>query len=197
MVRRPAPSRRSVCHSSEKQPEKQRRRRSPLTLLLLLLFWSLILGWGLSQTLSAQPAPSSPASAAEIGTVDVVPERYQLGQRLYLENCATCHVGLPPAVMASQTWAALIQDNQHYGVEITPLTPPSLEIVWSYLSTYSRPIIQRERIPFRLTQSRYFKALHPRVEFTEPVTVNSCLACHPAAAQFNYRQLTPDWENSP
>lgn len=170
--------------------------RSPLTLLLILLFWSLVLGWGLAQSLSAQPALSQTA-AAEIGTVDVVPERYQLGQQFYLENCATCHVGLPPAVMASQTWSVLIQDSQHYGAQITPLISPMLEVTWEYLSTFSRPILERERVPYRLTQSRFFRALHPRVEFTEPVTVNSCVACHPAAAQFNYRKLTPEWDNAP
>jgi Dihaem cytochrome c len=195
MVRRPSPSRKSL----HRLAGNSMRRRSPLTLFLLLLVWSLILGWGLAQTLQAQPAaaPSPTEIGAEIGTVDVVPERYQLGQRFYLENCATCHVGLPPAVMASQTWAALIQDNQHYGAQITPLTPPALEITWEYLSTFSRPVMQRERIPFRLPQSRFFKALHPRVTFSEPIGVGSCVACHPAAAQFNYRQLTPEWENSP
>jgi hypothetical protein len=161
------------------------RRRSPLTLFLLLLLWSAMLGWGLAQ------------AASSSGTVDPVAERYQLGQEFYLENCATCHVGLPPAVMPTQTWAALLQDTQHYGVQITPLVQPSLQIVWNYVSTYSRPILQNERTPYRLQQSRYFKALHPKVEFTEPPTVNSCAACHPAAAQFNFRSLTPEWENAP
>lgn len=40
------------------------------------------MGWGLATITSAQPVPTD-----EIGTVDVVPERYQLGQELYLENC--------------------------------------------------------------------------------------------------------------
>ncbi|WNZ24714.1 MAG: diheme cytochrome C [Leptolyngbya sp. IPPAS B-1204] len=151
----------------------------------LLLVWSAILGWGLAQ------------AAAPSGTVDPVPERYQLGQQLYLENCASCHVGLPPAVMPSQTWADLLQDSQHYGVEITPLVQPPLQIVWGYVSNYSRPVLPRERTPYRLQQSRYFKALHPKVEFTEPATVNSCITCHPAAAQFDYRRLTPEWENAP
>lgn len=180
-------------------------------LFLLLLFWSAILGWGLSQvTLASSPvgeptavaqveAPSAPAAApsSSIGTVDPVPEKYRLGQQYYLETCASCHVGLPPAVMPSQTWADLLQDSQHYGVQIQPLGEPLLQIVWSYVSTYSRPIIERERVPYRLSQSRYFKALHPKVEFAEPISVNSCAACHPAAAQFNYRSLTPEWQNAP
>lgn len=173
------------------------RRRSPLMLFLLLLLWSVILGWGLAQaTLPAEPL-ASPQPVDPSGAVDLVTERYRLGQQFYLENCATCHVGLPPAVMPSQTWADLLQDTQHYGVQIQPLLEPNLQIVWSYVSNYSRPVLKDERVPYRLEKSRYFKALHPKVEFTEPISVYTCAACHPAAAQFNYRSLTPEWQDAP
>ncbi|NJO79296.1 MAG: diheme cytochrome C [Cyanobacteria bacterium RM1_2_2] len=160
--------------------------------LLTVLLWSSLLGWGLAQTTILTP----PSEVDPAGTVDVVTDRYRLGQQFYLENCATCHVGLPPAVMPSQTWADLLQDNQHYGVEIQPLITPTLQIVWSYVSTYSRPIIQRERVPYRLSQSRYFKALHPKVEFAEPVAVNGCITCHVNARQYDYRTLAPEWQDA-
>jgi hypothetical protein len=169
--------------------------------LMLLLIWSGLLGWGFSQAALPQQPPAQPPEKAPVITPtqpeDAVPERYQLGQQLYLENCASCHVGLPPAVMPSQTWADLLQDSQHYGVQVTPLLEPSLQIVWRYVSNYSRPILKNEIVPYRLQQSRYFKALHPKVEFASPPTVNSCVTCHPAAAQFNYRSLTPEWDNAP
>ncbi len=184
-------------------------------LLAAVLACCLTLGWGLaqvtqarpvsqnlvsqnlvSQTPAAQPAPLA-VPANPTNTVDLVSSSYQLGQQFYLESCATCHVGLPPAVMPSQTWADLLPDSQHYGVTLQPLVEPKLEITWKYVSTYSRPVLKDERTPYRLAQSRYFKALHPRVEFTEPIGVGSCIACHPAAAQFNYRQLTADWQNAP
>ena len=47
--------------------------RSPFFLLLLILLWSLAMGWGLATITNAQPIPTE-----EIGTVDVVPDRYQL-----------------------------------------------------------------------------------------------------------------------
>lgn len=204
----PRPRRRSrspqVNSPTSDLPCNTMRRRSPLLLFLLLLGWSLILGWGLAQSLSAQTIPAQPPlesspipQIAPDAPVDVVSDRYQLGQQLYLEACASCHVGLPPQVMPSQTWAALLQDSQHYGVQITPLVTPPLQIAWDYVSHYSRPILERERTPYRLTQSRYFKALHPKVEFTEPIGVGSCATCHPAAAQFNYRRLAPEWEDAP
>ncbi|MBW4466365.1 MAG: diheme cytochrome c [Pegethrix bostrychoides GSE-TBD4-15B] len=169
--------------------------------LALLLCCCLSLGWGFAQVTHAQTPAAQPAPLTvpidPTGTVDPVTSSYRLGQQFYLEKCATCHVGLPPAVMPSQTWAALLPDPQHYGVTLEPLVSPSLEIAWSYLSTYSRPVLKAERTPYRLVQSRYFKALHPRVEFTDPIGVGSCATCHPAAAQFNYRNLSPDWQNAP
>ena len=199
---------------SDRTPARGRsHRRFPVLLLVLLVFWSGVLGWGLSQAAmpqaatpqsapaQAEPVQASPAQsaapAAAIGTVDPVPEAYKLGQQLYLENCATCHVGLPPAVMPDKTWAEILPDASHYGVQIQPLPDLSLQIVWRYVSHFSRALNPGEQIPYRLPQSRYFKALHPKVEFPQPVGVQSCVTCHPAAAQFNYRSLTPEWENAP
>jgi len=175
----------------------KRRRRSPVILSLLLLFWSAILGIGLAQAASpGAPATAAP-TAATIGTVDPVPANLQLGQEVYLENCASCHVGLPPAVLPSQTWRSLIQEAQHYGAIIPTIQEPLRQVAWNYLSTYSRPINKGEEVPFRIGKSRFFKALHPKVNFAEPVTLNSCAICHPASAQFNYRSLSPEWADSP
>ncbi|HEY9626785.1 MAG TPA: cytochrome C [Coleofasciculaceae cyanobacterium] len=173
----------------------QRQFRRPVVLFLLVLFWSAVLGWGLAQ--AQVPAPVGSIPTTPIDTTDQVPARYQLGQELYLKNCATCHVGLPPAVMPTQTWAQLLPDSQHYGVQITPPDQVPLAIIWQYVSTYSRSNNAGEQTPYRLPQSRYFKALHPKVEFAQPANVQSCVTCHPAAAQFNYRSLTPEWENAP
>jgi len=181
-------------------------------LLTIVLLVCLGLGWGLTQVTHAQQvrqagavyAQNPPAQPEPLAvptnpteTVDPVPVAYQLGQQIYLEHCATCHVGLPPAVMPSQTWADLLPDSQHYGVTLEPLVKPNLEVAWKYVSTYSRPVMKGERTPYRLAQSRYFKALHPKVAFTEPIGVGSCVTCHPAAAQFNYRSLTANWQNAP
>jgi Dihaem cytochrome c len=171
----------------------KRRRRSPVVLFLLLLFWSVALGLGLADFGLAQDA----APAASVGTVDVVPENFQLGQQIYIENCASCHVGLPPAIMPTQTWRSLIQETQHYGAIIPAILEPQRRIVWNYLTTYSRPINQGEEVPFRIRQSRFFKALHPKVKFEQPVTLNSCATCHPASLQFDFRSLSPEWTDAP
>jgi hypothetical protein len=174
-----------------------RRRRSPIILFLLLLFWSTILGIGLAQAASPSVDNSNVPTGATVGTVDPVPVNLQLGQEVYLENCASCHVGLPPAVLPSQTWQVLIQEAQHYGAIIPTIQEPLRQAAWNYISTYSRPLNKGEEVPFRVEKSRFFKALHPKVNFTEPVTLNSCAICHPASAQFDYRSLSPEWKDSP
>lgn len=176
-------------------------------LLVLVLLWSVALGWGLAQAqetpTTVQLAQSIPSvenlapKASPIGTVDPVPPKYQLGQELYLENCATCHIGMPPAILPTETWRQLLQDRQHYGQQIKPLVDPPRLLVWDYLRTFSRVQDQEEETPYRIADSRYFKALHPRVQLPRSLTMASCASCHPAAAQFNFRRLTSEWENSP
>ncbi|WP_236738938.1 diheme cytochrome c [Chroogloeocystis siderophila] len=174
------------------QPHAKTRRRSQFIFLLIILLWSITMGWGLALATNAQP--SSEQEATEIGTVDIVPSRYQLGQELYLENCATCHIALPPAVMPTQTWQKLLQDPQHYGVTLPQLVDPSRLLIWNYLRNFSRPLLKEETTPYRLGESRYFKALHPNVKLPRPVDVGSCVSCHPGATEYNFRRLSPEWE---
>ncbi|MEB3279918.1 MAG: cytochrome C [Lyngbya sp.] len=134
----------------------------------------------------------------QIATVDRVPPRFELGQQLYLENCSGCHIALPPEVLPSQTWRQILQDTQHYGRQLQPLIDPPRLLIWNYLQTFSRPLnLQEEQLPFRVERSRFFKAIHPRVEFSQPISVNNCLNCHPGAAEYNFRSLTSEWIDSP
>ncbi|MBF2067455.1 MAG: cytochrome C [Calothrix sp. C42_A2020_038] len=173
---------------------KKKLKRNPLGLLLIVLVWSLAMGWLLAFATNVQGATPNGNLASEIGTVDVVAPQYKLGQELYLENCSTCHIALPPSVFPTQTWRNLIQDTSHYGVQLKPLIDPPRMLVWRYLATFSRPILQDEQIPYRLGSSRYFKALHPQVKLPNPVQASSCVTCHPSASEYNFRKLTKEWE---
>ncbi len=83
------------------------------------------MGWGLATITSAQPV-----STEEIGTVDIIPDRYQLGQELYLENCASCHIGIPPAVLPTQTWQRVKVETslQQYILDLVRATREDEEI---------------------------------------------------------------------
>lgn len=174
-----------------KRKSRRQLRRKPIGLLLVILAWSLAMGWLLALATNAQGANPG----GEVSTVDVVPAQYQLGQELYLENCSTCHIAVPPAVLPSQTWKNLLQDSQHYGVQLKPLIDPPRILVWKYLATFSRLQLQEEETPYRVNNSRYFKALHPKVKLPKPVQISSCVSCHPSAADFNFRRLNPESES--
>lgn len=187
-----------------KQEKPRKRRRVGLrglysTLLVLIIICCTCGGWVAAQTAySGTPALLAQVSSIDdTGTVDRIPERYQLGQQLYLENCATCHIGVPPQVLPTETWRRLLQDPQHYGQTIKLLVDPPRLLVWNYLQTFSRAQAKDEELAYRVASSRYFKALHPKVKMSQPASISSCVTCHPGASQYNFRNLTAEWENSP
>jgi hypothetical protein len=174
----------------KRQSRNRKLKQKPIGLLLVILAWSLAMGWLLALASHASSATS------QVGTIDVVPAQYQLGQEVYIENCSTCHIALPPAVLPTQTWKNLLEDTQHYGIQLKPLIDPPRILVWRYITAFSRVQLQDEQTPYRVNSSRYFKALHPKVKLPKPVEIGSCVTCHPSAADFNFRRLTPEWENS-
>ena len=190
---------------ANQRQQPRHRGRSLWSLVLALLLGSGLLGAGLAATAGpptpgtadtmaqATPAPTS----QQVGTVDIIPQQLQLSQEIYLKTCASCHLAIPPQVLPTETWQILIQDSNHYGATLQLPKQPELNYLWTYLQTFSRPLNQNEDTPYRVAKSRYFKLLHPRVKFSEPVTLQSCGTCHPAAAQFNFRSLTANWQDAP
>lgn len=162
-------------------------------LSLLLLLGSAILGWGLAQVVSPSPPVLAQQSvSAPVGTVDVVPPKYQLGQQLYRDSCGSCHLALPPQTFPTQTWQQLLQDPNHYGARLQLPIDPQRQFIWGYLQTFSRSLTEKEQVPYRLGRSRYFKILHPQVELPQTLNAASCTSCHLGAADYDWRALTPE-----
>lgn len=184
-----------------RHPRKTTRRQSlpaAIGLVILLLLFTMLMGVGLAQALEPKLNPLVQAGEKiEIGTVDPVSNSDRLGQELYLDSCKSCHLAIPPAVMPTQTWQALLQDSQHYGATIELPRGPERKILWNYLRNTSRPIANKEeRIPYRVADSRYFKALHPKVKFETKAKLTTCITCHPSATDFNFRKLSVEAEKS-
>lgn len=186
---------------TRKPSRKTTRRRSTpaaVGLVLLLILFTMLMGMGLAQALEPKSNPLVQTDQnIEIGTVDPVSDRDRLGQELYLESCKSCHLAIPPAVMPTQTWQVLLQDPQHYGAIIDLPQGPERKILWNYLRNMSRPIANKdERIPYRIADSRYFKALHPKVKFETKAKLTTCISCHPSANDFNFRKLSAEAQKS-
>ena len=187
-------------------PISQRTRLTTTVLLCgLCVFFGLCLSlihpevgaMAQAQVPSTPSDVTSEATSETVGTIDPISDRFQLGADLYLESCTTCHIGVPPQTLPVQTWQLILDDPEHYGVWISPLVDPPRLLVWQYIRHFSRSIKEAEPIPYHLSESRYFKALHPRVDFQEDVTLRQCMSCHPGANRYNFRQLTSDWDDAP
>jgi hypothetical protein len=157
-------------------------RWRPCLQAVITLIMVMLLGHGLAQ---AMDPPT--------GSVDPIAPEFQAGHALYVQHCGTCHIALPPALLPRQTWETLITDTAHYGLTLDPLPRFDSQLIWNYLKVYSRPNPDSRIPPFRLRESPYFLALHPQVEFPQPVTLESCISCHPTARAFNFR----NWHEPP
>ncbi len=180
-----------------KLTEQSRRRhlkRFPLYALLAIALWSLGIGWGMTQAFNLPAA----LDIAPQGAIAQTSGSLQAAKDIYVDTCSECHIALPPEVLPTQAWKRLLEKPQdHYGTSITGMLRLTQLLMWNYLQTYSRPLSGDAPIPFYVERSRFFKILHPRVEFTEPITHQSCLRCHPGVGEFDYRTLTPEWFDAP
>jgi cbb3-type cytochrome oxidase cytochrome c subunit len=163
------------------------RLKRQIYVLIFVLLCSFVLGWGIS-LFSSESALAAPTEL--VGGVEAIAPEYEAGHQLYLENCASCHVGVPPAVLPTQSWLKIVTNPTHYSVKLKPLPRFSDRLVLNYLRQYSRNVLPSEIVPLYLRDSRYFKALHPQVKFTQPIQVSSCVSCHSQADKFNYRTFS-------
>ncbi|MGY6529768.1 MAG: diheme cytochrome c family protein [Cyanobacterium sp.] len=166
--------------------KKDKKRYILILISIVTISWSIIMG-SLTSKVMANP----------IGTksVDKVAERHRVGKEIYLENCSTCHIAIPPEVLPSDTWKTILENPlNHYGVRLEGVIRFNQVLMWQYLSTHSRPISVNETEPRFIAQSRYFFALHPGVEVPSPVTHTSCVECHSRASDFDFRTLNEEWQ---
>ena len=163
-------------------------KRYSIVLLFLIVLWSITWGW------TATLAVDRPLN---IKSVDPLDKSDRLGQELYVENCSSCHIALPPEVLPTETWREILEKpEKHYGTTTPQILGPERLLVWKYLRSFSRALATDEPKPTYVEQSRYFKALHPQINLPKPVKVQNCVSCHPGVSKFDYRTLTPEWENS-
>ncbi len=201
-----------------RSPLRQILRRS-LSLLISVLVLSSLGGIGLARAMAdpqlstiaeitPQLAQALPTDAIKnsLGTpipknprsVDPIPTRYYPGFESYIETCSGCHLALPPEVLPLETWQQILQNpDEHYGVSISNINRLTQLLIWDYVSTFSRALPPNTPVPVYTEKSRYFKALHPKVEMPAETTTKTCIVCHPQAIQFDFVTLSPEWQNAP
>ena len=149
---------------------------------LIVVIASIVIGSEISQVLGY--------SLAQVNT-----NNSQLGQELYLQNCSSCHIPIPAEVLPTETWQEILEKpGKHYGTSLPKLSSIDVRLIWSYVRASSRPLLEKELKPEFVTQSRYFKALHPKVDLPKPVTHQSCILCHPGAKELDYLSLSSEFD---
>jgi hypothetical protein len=140
----------------------------------------------------------TPPATAQFTPSVTVPARYRAGQQLYLESCSGCHVPIPASVLPVQAWKHLLENpDSHYGIRLPNPLGLTRYLMWEYLSYSSRAVGAEAAVPLFIERSPYFKALHPRVPLPSRLDHTTCVSCHPRAANYDYRTLTPAWEDAP
>lgn len=192
------------------------RRLTQAASPLLVVMLSLLLGLGLAVVLNGHPiAIAANATLSQPKAIDAVTEKTQRSQQIYLQSCATCHVPIPPELLPTQSWAEILENpEQHFGANLRlpdrrrnafPVTNVDIRLMWDYVQGASRSYPENDVLPSRVRDSRFFRALHPKVgelctqeEYPCPkrVTIQTCVTCHTAAQRFDYAQLTPEWDES-
>ncbi|MBL1210972.1 dihem cytochrome c family protein [Geminocystis sp. GBBB08] len=161
------------------------KKRWITVIIAFIVSWSVILGWGASHY--GVMAQNSLIISKSTKSVDKATDNFKIGEESYLENCATCHIPIPPAVLPQETWQTILENpGNHYGTKVG-LTGFNQRLMWLYLQGYSRQLLKDERKPQYIAQSRYFFALHPRVNLPSTITLNSCVECHSQARNFDYQ----------
>ena len=160
---------------------KKANKRLLTVILGFILSWSMILGWGTATAIN-------PDLSKMTKSVDKATGNYKVGEEIYLENCSSCHIPIPPAVLPTETWETILENPySHYGTKIDGLVRFTQVLMWEYVSNYSRQLLANEVTPDYIAQSRYFFALHPQVKLPNPITHHTCIECHPQARDFKYR----------
>lgn len=160
---------------------KNANKRLLTVIFGFILSYSLILGWGTAIAIN-------PDLTRMTKSVDEATGNYKAGLEIYLENCSSCHIPIPPAVLPTETWETILENPyDHYGTRLEGLVRFTQVLMWEYVSNYSRQLLVNETKPKYIAQSRYFFALHPQVKLPNPITHRSCIECHPQASDFKYR----------
>lgn len=151
----------------------------------LIYFSFLIIAVALSIILGSTMAKALNNSLAQNPNGNI-----ELGKQLYIENCSACHVPIPAEVLPTTSWEQILKNpTDHYGQTLSPMNRINTRLIWNYLRVNSRLLLSGESTPQYVTNSRYFKALHPQVDLPKPASNQTCISCHPGAEQLNYRQI--------
>lgn len=128
---------------------------------------------------AAAPAPPAPVPA----------------QRLWREECGSCHVAYPAAALPAPKWRAIMRSlERHFGVDAS-LQPADVRRIGAWLEANAGAGRARDAGAgsLRITETRWFRSEHdeiPASVWRGPAVSSAanCGACHPRATEGNFNE---------
>lgn len=136
-------------------------------------------------------ATAAPAFSALAGE-----HAYRLDNAAYRQECGSCHVPYPPALLDAASWRAVAGGlERHFGTD-AGLEPATRAAILAFLennaarkstSSGGQPLL-------RITETRWFQKEHRKEVPAETLrrpdvkSLANCGACHPGAEQGDYSE---------
>jgi hypothetical protein len=122
-------------------------------------------------------------------------EVFDLTNRLYRDECGSCHVAYPPPLLPKASWRAIMAGlDKHFGADATVDASAAQEI-----QAYLEANAGRQRIlgkpPLRITETPWFRDEHDEVPASAwkshaVKSAANCGACHTQAENGDYSEGT-------
>jgi hypothetical protein len=131
---------------------------------------------------------------------------------LYAEECGSCHLAYPPALLPAQAWRQVMSGlSDHFG-ENAELAAEDAMAITDYLETHAggsrlARSVPAGQAPLRITGLPRFKHEHDELPASvvagnaQVKSFSNCDACHTRAAQGSFREREiripgyPNWED--
>src|SRR3989337_1002965 len=112
------------------------------------------------------------------------------------EECGSCHMAYPPRFLSAESWRAMMSGlDKHFGSDASLDAAAATEIggfLEKNASTKQRRSSTGNEPPLRITETRWFRSEHRKVEnsWKDPrvKSLANCAACHTQAASGSFRE---------
>jgi nitrate/TMAO reductase-like tetraheme cytochrome c subunit len=126
-------------------------------------------------------------------------ERFSATNKVWQEECGSCHVAYPPKLLPALSWKAIMADlARHFGAQAGIELPKAREIEQFLVANAGRGVARASdgKPSMRITETRWFLHEHDEVapsDWKRPKvkTAANCGACHAGAdrGDFSERDL--------
>ncbi|MGE5336897.1 MAG: diheme cytochrome c [Gemmatimonadota bacterium] len=118
--------------------------------------------------------------------------RYTIDNATYRNECGSCHVAFPPALLGAGSWRAVMQGlDRHFGVDASVEAPARAEIA-AYLQRAAGPA-RKEAGTLRISETTWFRREHDEVsprswKAAAVKSAANCGACHTQADRGDFSE---------